>query len=76
MLRCSEKGELGTVAAEKVNKITAELQTADTTATNGKASKSVETLKTGFIKFKKEKYESVISFIYFSKSISYIILYI
>ncbi|KAM7512454.1 hypothetical protein LguiB_011329 [Lonicera macranthoides] len=55
----SEKGELGTVAAEKVNKITAELQTADTTTTtNGKASKSVETLKTGFIKFKKEKYET------------------
>lgn len=49
---CSEKGELGPVAAAKVGQITAELKTPD----GGKAFDSVERLKTGFIKFKKEKY--------------------
>nr|CCW28006.1 carbonic anhydrase [Petroselinum crispum] len=50
----SEKGELGPVAAAKVDQITAELKTPD----GGKAFDPVERLKTGFIKFKKEKYET------------------
>ncbi|KAK6129327.1 hypothetical protein DH2020_036935 [Rehmannia glutinosa] len=51
----SEKGELGPVAAAKIDEITAELQTADgSTSIN---SESVERLKTGFITFKREKYE-------------------
>lgn len=49
----SEKGELGPVAAAKVDQITAELKTPD----GGKGFDPVERLKTGFIKFKKEKYE-------------------
>ncbi|XP_073045013.1 carbonic anhydrase 2-like [Primulina eburnea] len=50
----SEKGELGPVAAAKISEVTAELQTA-----NGgpSVSASVERLKTGFITFKKEKYD-------------------
>ncbi|XP_075510725.1 carbonic anhydrase 2-like [Primulina tabacum] len=50
----SEKGELGPVAAAKISEVTAELQTA-----NGgpSISASVERLKTGFITFKKEKYD-------------------
>ena len=53
---CSEKGELKAVAAAKVEQITAELQTetADTKFN------PVERIKTGYIHFKKEKYESVI----------------
>ncbi|KAI3452430.1 hypothetical protein Pfo_030199 [Paulownia fortunei] len=50
----SEKGELGPVAAAKIDEITAELQTADGSAS---ISESVERLKTGFIHFKREKYE-------------------
>ncbi|XP_073296106.1 carbonic anhydrase 2-like isoform X1 [Primulina huaijiensis] len=50
----SEKGELGPVAAAKIDEIKAELQTVDSTAS---ASATVETLKAGFIHFKKEKYE-------------------
>ena len=49
----SEKGELGPVAAAKVDQITAELKTAD-----GATFDPVERLKNGFIKFKKEKYET------------------
>ncbi|XP_011098473.1 carbonic anhydrase, chloroplastic-like [Sesamum indicum] len=51
----SEKGELGPVAAAKIGEITAELQTADGSATLN--SESVEKLKNGFIHFKREKYE-------------------
>ncbi|KAL0351010.1 UNVERIFIED_CONTAM: Carbonic anhydrase, chloroplastic [Sesamum radiatum] len=51
----SEKGELGPVAAAKIGEITAELQTADGSATL--SSESVEKLKNGFIHFKREKYE-------------------
>lgn len=54
MHACSEKGELGHVAAAKIDEITAELQTVDGSAA---ASATVETLKAGFIHFKKEKYE-------------------
>ncbi|KAG6395951.1 hypothetical protein SASPL_142085 [Salvia splendens] len=51
----SENGELGPVAAAKIDEITAELKTADGSA--GISSESVERLKTGFVTFKKEKYE-------------------
>ncbi|XP_047960723.1 carbonic anhydrase 2-like [Salvia hispanica] len=51
----SENGELGPVAAAKIEEITAELKTADGSA--GISSESVEKLKTGFVTFKKEKYE-------------------
>ncbi|KZV32947.1 carbonic anhydrase, chloroplastic-like [Dorcoceras hygrometricum] len=51
----SEKGELAPVAAAKIGEITAELQT---TPNGGPSvSSSVERLKTGFITFKKEKYD-------------------
>lgn len=53
----SEKGDLGSVAATKINQITAELQTTETT-TNGSAFNPVEKMKTGFIKYKREKYET------------------
>ncbi|XP_042502756.1 carbonic anhydrase 2-like isoform X3 [Macadamia integrifolia] len=49
----SEKGELEAVATAKIEQITAELQTVDSPAFN-----PVERLKTGFIHFKKEKYET------------------
>ncbi|XP_062106851.1 carbonic anhydrase 2-like [Humulus lupulus] len=51
----SEKGDLKPTAASKVEQITAELQTPD-----GKPSEfdAVERIKTGFIHFKKEKYET------------------
>lgn len=52
---CSENGELGPVAAAKIEEITAELKTTDGRATL--SSESVEKLKTGFITFKREKYE-------------------
>lgn len=51
----SEKEELKTVAAAKVEQITAELQTG--TSSDKKAFDPVENIKQGFIKFKKEKYE-------------------
>lgn len=51
----SENGELGPVAAAKIDEITAELKTTDGSATL--SSESVERLKTGFITFKREKYE-------------------
>ncbi|XP_073150547.1 carbonic anhydrase, chloroplastic-like [Henckelia pumila] len=50
----SEKGELGPVAAAKIGEITAELQTP---SGGPSVSASVERLKTGFITFKKEKYD-------------------
>ncbi|XP_051118428.1 beta carbonic anhydrase 1, chloroplastic-like isoform X2 [Andrographis paniculata] len=50
-----EKGDLGPVAAAKIDQITAELKTTDGSAAI--ASESVERLKQGFIKFKREKYE-------------------
>lgn len=56
----SEKGDLKAVAAAKVEQITAELQTK--TADGKPAFDAVERLKTGFIHFKKEKYESVFCF--------------
>ena len=49
----SEKGDLKAVAAEKVEQITAELQTP---TPDGKFN-PVERIKTGFIHFKKEKYD-------------------
>ncbi|MGL8333393.1 hypothetical protein NA442_22665 [Salmonella sp. NW596] len=49
----SEKGELAPVATAKIDQVTAELKTADT-----KGFDPVERMKTGFIKFKKEKYET------------------
>ncbi|KAL9247906.1 hypothetical protein vseg_021285 [Gypsophila vaccaria] len=49
-----ENGELETEAAMKVSQITAELQTPDSKP----ASEAVEKLKQGFIKFKKEFYET------------------
>ncbi|KAK9691575.1 hypothetical protein RND81_09G205400 [Saponaria officinalis] len=51
----SEKGELETEAAMKVSQITAELQTTDAKPTSEAA---VEKLKQGFIKFKKEFYDT------------------
>ncbi|NBH76476.1 hypothetical protein D3Z29_11515 [Rodentibacter pneumotropicus] len=51
----SENGELGPVAAAKIDEITANLATAESSAAI--ASESVEKLKTGFITFKREKYE-------------------
>lgn len=50
----SEKGELAPVAAAKIQEITAELTTAD--AKKG-AFNPVDRVKTGFIHFKREKYE-------------------
>ncbi|GAB4846748.1 hypothetical protein Ancab_025756 [Ancistrocladus abbreviatus] len=47
---CSEKGDLGPVTAVKIDQITAELQ-----APAG--ADPVERMKTGFIQFKREKYE-------------------
>lgn len=53
---CSEKGdgELKAAAAAKVQQITAELQTA---SSDTKPFNPVERIKTGFIHFKREKYE-------------------
>ncbi|KAJ6298579.1 hypothetical protein OIU76_019684 [Salix suchowensis] len=51
----SEKEELKTTAAAKVEQITAELQTAS--SADPKAFDPVEKIKTGFIHFKKEKYD-------------------
>lgn len=51
----SENGELGPVAAAKIDEITAELKTADGGA--GISSETIERLKNGFIHFKREKYE-------------------
>ncbi|KAK6928338.1 Carbonic anhydrase [Dillenia turbinata] len=49
-----EKQELGPVAAAKIGQITAQLQTVD-----GKPSfDPVDRIKTGFVKFKREKYET------------------
>ncbi|KAL8043878.1 hypothetical protein ABFX02_08G011600 [Erythranthe guttata] len=50
----SENGELGPVAAARIDEITAELKTVDGSVSS---SESIERLKTGFIHFKKEKYE-------------------
>jgi hypothetical protein len=58
MVGCSDKEELKTVAAAKVEQITAELQTAS--SSDPKAFDPVEKIKSGFIHFKKEKYEYVI----------------
>ncbi|KAL3526058.1 hypothetical protein ACH5RR_014430 [Cinchona calisaya] len=49
----SERGGYGPVAAAKIEQITAELQT-----TGSKGFDPVERIKTGFIQFKKEKYET------------------
>ncbi|XP_061943578.1 carbonic anhydrase 2-like [Populus nigra] len=51
----SDKEELKTVAAAKVEQITAELQTAS--SSDPKAFDPVEKIKSGFIHFKKEKYD-------------------
>ncbi|XP_050381151.1 carbonic anhydrase 2 [Argentina anserina] len=51
----SEKDELKTVAASKVEQITAQLATADA---GSNPFDPVERIKTGFIKFKKEKYDT------------------
>lgn len=70
MVGCSEKEELKTTAAAKVEQITAELQTAS--ASDPKAFDPVEKIKSGFIHFKKEKYESVTFFSYNFSSTSLI----
>ena len=59
-LGCSEKANLEPVAAAKIDQITAQLKSSD-----GSSSPfdPVERMKTGFIYFKKEKYEYVISFL-------------
>ncbi|KAK4367457.1 hypothetical protein RND71_011249 [Anisodus tanguticus] len=49
----SEKGELGPIAAARVDQITAELQSSD----GSKPFDPVEHMKAGFIHFKTEKYE-------------------
>ncbi|PRQ53947.1 putative carbonic anhydrase [Rosa chinensis] len=51
----SEKGDLKTVAASKVEQITAQLATADA---GTKPFDPVERIKSGFIHFKKEKYDT------------------
>ncbi|XP_024181172.1 carbonic anhydrase 2 isoform X2 [Rosa chinensis] len=51
----SEKGDLKTVAASKVEQITAQLATADA---GTKPFDPVERIKSGFINFKKEKYDT------------------
>ncbi|XP_004304623.1 PREDICTED: carbonic anhydrase, chloroplastic-like isoform 1 [Fragaria vesca subsp. vesca] len=51
----SEKDDLKTVAASKVEQITAQLATADA---GSNPFDPVERIKTGFIKFKKEKYDT------------------
>ncbi|KAL6135773.1 hypothetical protein ACLB2K_067999 [Fragaria x ananassa] len=51
----SEKDDLKTVAASKVEQITAQLATADA---GSKPFDPVERIKTGFIQFKKEKYDT------------------
>lgn len=53
----SEKGGLEAVATAKVEQITAELQTLDRTIGLSTMDDTAEQLKTGFIHFKKEKYE-------------------
>ncbi|BFG26881.1 carbonic anhydrase 2-like isoform X1 [Prunus yedoensis var. nudiflora] len=52
----SEKAELKAEAASKVEQITAQLQTVDGSST--KTYDAVERLKSGFIHFKKEKYDT------------------
>ncbi|KAK6913106.1 Carbonic anhydrase [Dillenia turbinata] len=49
-----EKKELGPVAAAKIGQITAQLQTVDSKPSFD----PVERIKTGFVKFKREKYET------------------
>ncbi|KAJ7974571.1 Carbonic anhydrase [Quillaja saponaria] len=51
----SEKSDLKSVAAAKVEQITAELQTQ---SSDSKAFDPVDRVKTGYIKFKKEKYDT------------------
>lgn len=51
---CREKGDLKATATSKVEQITAELKTVDG---EKPAFDPVERIKTGFIHFKKEKYE-------------------
>lgn len=57
VLKCREKGDLRATAAEKVEQITAQLST---TSSDGiPSSEASDRIKTGFIHFKKEKYELV-----------------
>ena len=56
----SEKKELAPVAAAKIDQITAQLQTLDTKP----AFDPVERIKTGFAKFKTEKYLYVLQLPY------------
>lgn len=51
---CREKGDLKATATSKVEQITAELKTVDG---DKPAFDPVERIKSGFIHFKKEKYE-------------------
>ncbi|KAJ4912054.1 hypothetical protein Rs2_06675 [Raphanus sativus] len=51
-----EKDDLKTVAAAKVEKLTAELKTIS--SSDGKAFDPVERIKQGFVTFKKEKYDT------------------
>ena len=52
----SENGDLETVAAEKVSRMTAQIQ-ANGGASAPPSSLAVERMKDGFIHFKREKYE-------------------
>ncbi|XP_054802674.1 carbonic anhydrase, chloroplastic-like isoform X2 [Prosopis cineraria] len=52
-----EKGDLRAVAAAKVEQITAELGTATQTVDGVASSEASERIKTGFIHFKREKYD-------------------
>lgn len=55
---CSEKASLEPVAAAKIDQITAQLKTSDGSSSTFDP---VERMKDGFIYFKREKYEYVIS---------------
>jgi len=64
VLKCREKTELKATAAEKVEQITASLGTSSSDGIP--SSEASDRIKTGFLYFKKEKYESVITITLFS----------
>ena len=58
VLVCSDKADLGTFAAAKIKQITAELEA----AADPFQFDPVKRIETGFLHFKKEKYEYVYKF--------------
>jgi len=62
VLKCREKTELKATAAEKVEQITASLGTSSSDGIP--SSEASDRIKSGFLYFKKEKYELVIITIY------------